>query len=374
MGVLSKPKAPALQQTLAPPSLNGAAATPDVLQSNLNTPQFTDPGALTGLQSGLNWGLTQGLYGLNAANQVNPYGSLNYTQDPSTGQYTATQNLSPQQQQLLDYLQGTQATAGSQAGGLLSSANYQNPANLGDMASGLTKQQLDAYTNYNQPYYQKSQDALDNQLRNQGLVPGDRSYDFQMKQIRDNQGTQQSNAAAQFEPQAFSQAVQQYQMPAQMAQSLAQFATPGSITQNLTNTPQAQGYQTDALGAYNSYNQANLGAYGAQNQAINNYNSVLSTLFGTQQGGVNALNSALMSGYGTQQGGVSALNQARMEQYDQQMQNYGGLLKGIGGIGAAALLGPLGGPMMSGLGGMLGGAGGALYGGLTGAGSMGAAG
>src|SRR5690606_36652740 len=60
-------------------------------------------------------------------NQSNPYGNLNYTYSIGPdGQLimNANQSLSPAQQQLLNTLQGTQQTAGTQGGQLLAGANY----------------------------------------------------------------------------------------------------------------------------------------------------------------------------------------------------------------------------------------------------------
>lgn len=269
MGIFSKPKPPAV--------------------ANYQT--------VAGQQTAANTATTNQLFGLNAVDQTNPYGSLSYSMGPD-GTYSASQQLSPQQQQLLDYLQGTQATAGNAAGGLLSSANYQNPADFGDMESGLVGQRLDAFDQYNQPYFDKQRDALDTRLRNQGLVPGGRSHDYQTMELEDNQFRRRSEALAQFEPQAFQQAVQQYQMPAQMATSLAGFGSPNSVIQNLWNTPQAQGNFTDVIGANANMNQANMAAY------------------------------------------------------EQQMKNRAATIGAIGSIAGGALLGPMGGPMMGMLGGM----------------------
>lgn len=271
---------------------------------------------VAGQQTAANTATTNQLFGLNAVDQTNPYGSLSYSMGPD-GTYSASQQLSPQQQQLLDYLQGTQATAGNAASGLLSSAGYENAPNFGDMESGLVGQRLEDFDRYNQPYFDKQRDALDNRLRNQGLVPGGRSHDYQTMELEDNQFRRRSEALAQFEPQAFQQAVQQYQMPAQMATSLAGFASPNSIIQNLWNTPQAQGNFTDVIGANANMNQAN------------------------------------------------------MANYDAQMRARAATMNAIGGVATGALLGPMGGSMMGMLGSGLSAGGGMLAGNLLGHGSMG---
>lgn len=254
---------------------------------------------VAGQQQNLNLEMMQKMFGLTAANQINPYGGLTYTQDPTTGQYTARQQLSPEQQQLLDYLQGTQASAGQQGQALLAGANYGAQPDFSTQAGALTREQMDAYTAYNQPYYDKQTAALDTTLRNQGLVPGTPAYNNQMRELRDTQSREVSMASAQFEPQAFQQAVQQYQMPAAMAQQLAQFGAPGSVMQNLWGTPQASGQPANLIGAYQGYNQAANQQY--QNQ-MEQYSGMLKGIFGI--GGALAGNMAI-PGFGpTSAGGV----------------------------------------------------------------------
>lgn len=401
---LGKPSAPAVIPTPTPPSItnpNQTQSAPSLSSPNniptpglvnplgVGTPNLTNPGnipapqtpstsALTDQQQQLNLQMMQALYGTTAANQVNPYGSLTYTQDPNTGQYTASQQYNPTTQNILDQLQRGQAGAGTAAANLYGSNNFANGApDLGSMASGATKAQLDAYTNYNQPYYNRAYQNLDNQLRNQGLVPGMESYDYQIKQLRDQQGLQQSNAAAQFEPQAFSQANTQANLPADLAAKYTQNASPGSIQNNLWNTPQAQGQSANISSLLSPILGAQAGMYGSQLGANTGLNSTLASMFGTEVGGANALNStlsnlygtqqgansslnstlagifgsqlgadtgynqALMSGYGTQTGGIGQQNQANMNLYNSQLSNWGNMLKGIGGIAAAPFTGGL---------------------------------
>src|ERR1700685_4365774 len=61
-------------------------------------------------------------------NQSDPYGSLNYSQTGTgpggTPIYSSNVSLSPAQQNLLNTLQGSQSTAGTQGGQLLQNANY----------------------------------------------------------------------------------------------------------------------------------------------------------------------------------------------------------------------------------------------------------
>src|ERR1700675_4003082 len=81
---------------------------------------------LAGQQGQLNTQLGQIAQAGSNYNQYDPYGSLTYQQTGTgpggTPIYSSSVNLSPQQQTLLNQLQGTQTTAGQQAGSLLGGA------------------------------------------------------------------------------------------------------------------------------------------------------------------------------------------------------------------------------------------------------------
>src|ERR1700723_2946414 len=107
-------------------------------------------------------------------NQTGPTGSLTYGQIgtgpggvPIYGTNTA---LSAPQQGLLNTLQGTQQTAGTQAGNLLTGANYgaAQPSDvIGNLTSGLTQQNTNEYLQAEQPFFTTQTQQLDTQLRNQ---------------------------------------------------------------------------------------------------------------------------------------------------------------------------------------------------------------
>ena len=171
-------------------------------------------------------------------NQSDPYGSLSYEQTGTgpggTPIYSSSVNLSPVQQQLLVTLQGTQQTAGTGAGSLLSAANYgmQSPtAAIGDLSSGLTQQNMQQYLAAQQPFMTTQTQQLDTQLRNQGLAPGQPAYDNAMRQLTQTQGLTVAGATAAFEPQAFQQATTEYELPAALSTQLAGFGAPANPTQ-----------------------------------------------------------------------------------------------------------------------------------------------
>jgi len=200
--------------------------------------------------------------------QSTPFGSLSYSQtgsyvDPQTGvvipKTTATTQLSPQEQQLLNIGQGTQTEAGSAANQLLGAANYggSNPiADIGSMTSGLTGQTLGAETSYLSPFFGQQTEALQSQLANQGLTPTDPAYKTAMNNLLQSQNQGVTGFLAQAEPQAFSQATSLYNQPLQTAESLFQVGAPASLSTNLINTPTASISPTNVTGAYATAQQA----------------------------------------------------------------------------------------------------------------------
>ena len=85
--------------------------------SSPSPPPAPDPAATAAAQAATNKQTAITQYGLNATNQVTPYGSLTYTQgDPwsdGTPHYTATTTLSPEQQNLYNLGTQTQSNLGN---------------------------------------------------------------------------------------------------------------------------------------------------------------------------------------------------------------------------------------------------------------------
>lgn len=125
----------------------------------------------------------------NRVNQVTPYGNLTYTQNPGQGPdggWTATQTLSPAQQQLLDQQNKTSIGLSQLADrglGYVGSALSNNitaddlPADM--VNAGQTGQ--DALMARFQPQIDQSRKALETQLANQGITLGSEAYDNAMR-------------------------------------------------------------------------------------------------------------------------------------------------------------------------------------------------
>lgn len=255
----------------------GLFDTPDV-------PKVADPGSVA--QNSYEWNKKSGIanQNLNQIDQYNQFGSLTYkqvgTNPDGTPKYAATQAYTPQQQALLDQLQGTQKTAGTTANKLLgnSADMYSGPTDFADMSSGLTKDLMDKQIAYLTPYYGQQTDQLDTKLRNQGILPGTPAYTQQMAALKDTQDRSVSGALVQLQPQAFNQAVQNYNMPLETATKLATLGAPNSVKNNLVNTPTTSIAGTDYAGINNNSNAANMSAYNAQ---YKQQADMMNGLFGT---------------------------------------------------------------------------------------------
>lgn len=245
-------------------------------------PKVPDPNVTAGKQQELNTKAGQASQAGSMVNQVNPYGSMSYMQSGTspdgTPLYTSTTTLSPENQRLLQTLQGTQATAGQQGFNLLKGANYgagQPRDIIGDSTSGLVKDAMARQVAYLDPYFQTQKDQMDTKLKNQGFNPGEPGYDAAMRGVMNSQNNTVTGFESQIEPQMFNQAMQTYKMPAELAGSLAGFGAPKDPT--WTQTPQLSIAPADLTGATASANQANMEAYKAK-QAQNS--SMMSGLFG----------------------------------------------------------------------------------------------
>jgi hypothetical protein len=126
----------------------------------------------------------------NRVNQVTPYGNLTYAETGTDSRgnpiWTATQTLSPAQQQLLDYQNATSIGLGKIAGqGLGYVENMLNtPFDVSKLPStGFNPSQSyqDAYMQRLQPQIQQGQEQLQQRLANQGIDIGSVAYDRAMQ-------------------------------------------------------------------------------------------------------------------------------------------------------------------------------------------------
>ena len=253
--------------------------------SSPQVPTVPNPNVTADQQQQLNTQTLEELQGVNNVNQNTPTGSLTYTQTGvganGVPTYTATQTLSPAEQQLLTTMQGTQQTAGTQAGNLLSQANYgaaggQTPAQaIGNSTSGETQALLGQETSYLNPQFNQQTNQLQTQLASQGIYPGSPAYTQQMQNLQLNQNQAVTGFLATAEPAAYQQATSSYELPLTMASQEMGLAQPAGI--GLTSTPQETSQPANLEGDVASANTANMAAYNAQ---LQQQNAMMSGLFG----------------------------------------------------------------------------------------------
>ena len=127
----------------------------------------------------------------NRVNQITPYGNLTYAitgEDPyGNPTWTATQTLSPAQQQLLDYQNQASLGLGRLAGQGLGYVEQmlQTPFNTAALPStGFNPSQTyqEAYMQRLAPQLQQNREALQQQLANKGIDIGSEAYDRAMMQ------------------------------------------------------------------------------------------------------------------------------------------------------------------------------------------------
>lgn len=254
-------------------------------------PKTQDPNVTAATQAQYNKTAATDQQTMNQTNQSGPYGDFKYSQSGTspdgTPIYTLTSSLSAPNQNLLDLLYKSKTTAGTQAGDLISRANYgaASPTDvIGDATKGLTKQALDQQVSYLKPYQDYERAALDTRLRNQGFNPGEPAYEQQMKSLQNNQDSSVTDYLSKIQPAMMQQATQQYLLPLTMGQQLQQWGTP--IDPKMQQTPTVNLQPTNYIGAVANAQDAQLKEWQAQQQQKS---AMMSGLFGVGTGVLGAM-------------------------------------------------------------------------------------
>lgn len=287
--------------------------------SSSKPPAPLDAGAVADKQQEYNTTSGEASQAGSNINQNNAFGSLNFAQT-GTGPggvplYTANSSLSPEQQQIFDALQ-----SGSTK--LLQNANYgaQNPSDvIGNATSGATQDYLKKQTDYLNPYFIQQTSELDTKLRNQGLLPSQSSnpsdpstwgpYEKAMNAARQSQTSSVGKLAADFEPQAYSQAQQDYLMPLNTAGAAINLGSgvgnsvKGALAPTAGLTINPANY-TGAVAQQENIEQQNYKAQMEQKNAmINGLFKLGSAGLGLATGGASLPFTSMASGFGGMSGG-----------------------------------------------------------------------
>lgn len=206
--------------------------------------------------------------GLNAQNQVTPYGNLNYSQigtwADGTPRYQAEQTLTPQGQQLFNTGQQTQQN-------LANVANEQSGRLSGLLNAPLDWSQQRSFLNdYTNQALDRSWDRQGQQfetdLVNRGIRPGSTQYQQLAGDFRNDRSMAYNNANVQ----NYNTALQsQLALRSQPLNEILALAGQGQVQQpSFVNTPQTGVSGTDVAGiTQNAYNQQMQG-YNAGQQTL----------------------------------------------------------------------------------------------------------
>jgi hypothetical protein len=242
--------------------------------------------------------MAQAATAANRVNQYTPYGNLTYTQSGTDSMgnpmWSATQSVAPNLEPAVNASQSNVSSI------------YQNPFTGGNLPSyGINPGETysDAIMRRLAPTQAHQSEMSDQQLANQGIMPGSEAYNNAKRLLAQNQNDQLTsaivggmNTGLQANQQQYAQNLSTYNNPLANALSIKSLATPNYINPAQQQTTAG----ADILGATNMNYQNQLGAYNAQ-QAQN----------ANQLGGLMSLGgAALMSPKGTFSGlggGLSGL-------------------------------------------------------------------
>ena len=278
-------------------------------------PPAPDPAATARAQAAANRETAITQFGLNAVNQVTPYGNLTYTQtgtwDDGTPRFTATQTLSPAEQEALDLSNRAQSLYGTatvnQLGAVqdrLSRPFEFDAGAYGDTAMGRDAVER-ALMERLQPQLERDRAAMETRLANQGIMLGSEAYRNAMsdyeRQVADQRlavvgaAGQEENRMAALRQQRLQEQLALRSQPINEATGLLTGQMVG--TPQFTNTPQTNVAPTDYLGAVGMQQAALQNQY---NQRMQNYQANISGLYG--------LGSAALGGWAS--GGFSGGRQS----------------------------------------------------------------
>jgi hypothetical protein len=236
------------------------------------TPQAPDYTALANQQAAQGKESWEAALQAGRPNQTNPFGSLTWNQDPTTGQWSQNVSLNQPQQDIFNQQQANQQQIANMAGSMLGGFDTSQIDFSGAPAAGqvgqFNQQATDLYNKLAQPQLDRQRAAKEAQMAAMGMSLGTgRAYDTQQELLNDSEnrsgmmgaqaGIQQGNIMFGQQNALRQQEIQN--ILAQRQANLGQLSGLMGLTQNM-GTPQFSQVNTPA-----PYQTANLmGA--AQNQ------------------------------------------------------------------------------------------------------------
>lgn len=256
----------------------------------VSTPKAPDPVATASAQSGMNRDTALSQQMINMTNQVNPWGSVNYSNNGSTSfvdstgktvsipQYTQTTTLSPEQQGIFDKTQQAQTNIAGIAsdqskmlGDYLNKPFSYDNKDAENWANDLASQRI-------LPQQQQRDELLRSRLINSGIRPGSQPYTTEITREDQANNDQLNQLALNGRQQGFSEALAQRNQPINEITALLSGSQVSNPAQMSSATPQAQVGGVDYTGLVNNN----------YNQQVASSNALLGGLFGLAGTGAQA--------------------------------------------------------------------------------------
>lgn len=241
----------------------------------VSTPKAPDPVATAQAQSGMNRDTAVSQQLINMTDQVNPWGSVNYSQNGTTGyvdstgkyvtipQFTQTTTLSSEQQSIFDKSQtaqsniaGIAADQSAKIGSYLDKPFEFNNQDAADWAYDLGASRI-------RPEQQRNEEALRTRLVNSGLRPGTAAWDAEMSRQTNANTDQWNQLALTGRGQAFSEALATRNQPINEITALLSGSQVSNPAQMSSATPQASVGGVDYTGLVNQKYQGEMAAHNA---------------------------------------------------------------------------------------------------------------
>jgi hypothetical protein len=132
----------------------------------------------------------------NRPNQTNPFSSLTWDKDPTTGEWTQSQSFSPEQQKLYDQQLGTQGILGQKANSLAGNIDmtYGGAPEM-PTVGGYNQQVIDTINALQQPGLDRARSAKEAQLAAMGVGTGTgRAWNAEQGNLGDTENRARMNA------------------------------------------------------------------------------------------------------------------------------------------------------------------------------------
>jgi hypothetical protein len=270
-----------------------------------SAPAAPDPAATTAAAAKANRETAITQFGLNAVNQRDPYGSLEFSQigtwADGTPRFQATQTLAPEEQRALDLSRQAQDIYGQAGVQQLQSVRERlaTPLNLNNEA--VESRLMELGSRRLNPVLAERRNAMDTRLRQQGLMPGTQAYDVAMRSIGEAENDAFNQLLLQGRGQAINEILTERASPLNEAAALLtgqQVQAPSFV-----NTPQTSVAPTDYMQAEAMRQAALNNAFNAKNQS---YQTQLAGMYQLGSAAIGAGGRAAMGGIGGGGGAAGA--------------------------------------------------------------------